>query len=194
MDYGDVNEFSFCFLSASHWSKSLTSSKQHLWLCIYLPHILFCVQRRNNVFGAIKEVSAWQKGKDEDTWRHCEYNSIKRIGWEKRQGCGVHLLAEMKVFVFFIYKMTLLVRTVGGSKLAPYDSNCSKSLCVCVSVRVHAHVRGVQWCLRERTSDRATRPTAVNRGEVEELRIAEGRCQRGDITLHVTPTQQLTTG
>lgn len=44
--------------------------------------------------------------------------------------------AEMEVFVFFIYKMTLLVRIVGGSKLTPYDSNCSNSVCVCVFVRV----------------------------------------------------------
>ena len=32
------------------------------------------------------------------------------------------------------------------------------------------------------------RPTARNSGEVDRLRIAEGRCQRGDITLHITPT------
>lgn len=45
-------------------------------------------------------------------------------------------LAEMEVFVFFISKMTLLVRIVGGSKLTPYDSNCSESVCVCVFVLV----------------------------------------------------------
>lgn len=63
------------------------------------------------------------------------------------------------------------------------------AMCVRAGASVHAHVFGVQWCLRERTSDRATGPTARNRGEVDKLRIAEGRCQRGDITLHNTPTQ-----
>lgn len=53
-------------------------------------------------------------------------------------------LAEMEVFVFFIYKMTLLVRIVGGSKLSPYDSNWSKSLCVWVFV--HDRVCGLQRC------------------------------------------------
>ncbi|KAG7505689.1 hypothetical protein JOB18_037914 [Solea senegalensis] len=50
-------------------------------------------------------------------------------------------------------------------------------------VRVHAGV----FCrvLRERTSDGAARPYSNNRSEVEKLRIADARCQRGDITLHI---------
>lgn len=99
-------------------------------------------------------------------------------------------LAEMEVFVFFICKMTLLVRTVGGSKLAPYDSNCSKSVCVCVCVPacvlVCAECSGV--CVSGK-SDGATGPTAGSCGEVDEVRFAEGKCQRGDITVHITPTQ-----
>ena len=102
----------------------------------------------------------------------------------------------MKVSVVFIYKMTLLVRIVGGGKLTPYDSNCVEAMCacalrVCVCARpgVHAGVLGVQRCLRERTSDRATGPTARSRGKVDKLRIAEGRCQRGNITLRITPTR-----
>lgn len=91
----------------------------------------------------------------------------------------------MEVFVFFIYKMTLSGSIVGGSKLTPYDSNCSECVCACMD----AYVRGAQSCLRERTSDGATGPTAGNRGEVDKLRIAQGICQRGDITPHITPTQ-----
>lgn len=56
-------------------------------------------------------------------------------------------------------------------------------------MRVCACEDSVIGGLRERTSDGATGPTAESCGEVDELRIAEGRCQRGDITLHITPTQ-----
>lgn len=68
--------------------------------------------------------------------------------------------------------MTLLGSIVGGSKLTPYDSNCCDSLSVCVCPCMYACAHGVQSCLRERTSDGATEPTAGNRGEVDKLRIA----------------------
>lgn len=97
----------------------------------------------------------------------------------------------MEVFVFFIYKMTLLGRIVGGSKLTPYDSNCSESVCVHVYVCSSGGfcVHGERLCLRKRTSDRATGPSAGNRCENDEHRIAEGMCQKADITLHTTPTR-----
>lgn len=89
---------------------------------------------------------------------------------------------NLQKFVFFIYKMTLLVRIVGGSKLTPYDSNCSESVSVCVSVC--AEQSGV--CV----SGHQTELQGLRHcGEVDKVRIAEGRCQRGDITLHITPTQ-----
>lgn len=122
-------------------------------------------------------------GKDEDT----EY-SIKQIKctvWFKEK-TGLWSAFEMfnlqkcKYLFFFIYKMTLLVRIVGGSKLTPYDSNCSESVCV----RVCAESSGV--CV----SGHQTELQGLRHcGEVDKVRIAEGRCQRGDITLHITPTQ-----
>lgn len=122
-------------------------------------------------------------GRDEDT----EYNCIKQIRFTVRfkentglQSTSENLqLAEMEIFVFFIYQMTLLVRIVGGSKLTPYDSNCSKSVCVCVfALACIVRVCRVQWCLRERTSDGATGPTAGNCGEVDKVKIAWGQMSK----------------
>lgn len=49
--------------------------------------------------------------------------------------------------------------------------------------------RCVFVCLCAPTSYRATGPAAGNRGEVDEVRIAEGKSQRGVITLYITPTR-----
>lgn len=65
-----------------------------------------------------------QNGLDQLLEKKGDYRAAKQI--QNRH------LAVLDVFVCFIYKMTLLGKIVGGSKLTPYDSNCSKSLCVCV--------------------------------------------------------------
>lgn len=95
----------------------------------------------------------------------------------------------MEVFVFFIYQMTLLVRIVGGSKLAPYDSNCSISVYVCVlvlaCVLVCAARSGV--CV----SGHQTALQGLRRGTAARWirsKLHEGKCQRGDIIVYITPT------
>lgn len=100
----------------------------------------------------------------EKRWGYCEYHTANQIQFtvwfKEKTGLESTLeywqLAEMEVFVSFIYKMTLLVRIVGGSKLTPYDSNCSESECVCARVCARVHARWALWCLRERTSDGAS--------------------------------------
>lgn len=151
--------------------------KQHLWLFIHLLQILLLIPIGNK---DSEETTALQKERDEDA----EYSlkHFKFTVWfkEKTGLPSTFETGNFAKFVFFIYKMTLLVRIVGGSKLTPYDSNCSESLCVlvcaeCSGVCVSVHqteLQGLRHC-----------------GEVDEVRIAEGRCQRGDITLHITPTQ-----
>lgn len=130
--------------------------------------------------------------RDEDT----EYNRIEQIlmfGLRKNTGLqstseNLHL-AEMEVFVFFIYQMTLLVRIVGGSKLTPYDSNCSKSVCVCVFVLVCMFV--CAECSGVCVSGHQTELQGLQQGTAARWissEFHEGKCQRGDIIVHITPT------
>lgn len=78
--------------------------------------------------------------------------------------------------------MTLLVRAVGGGKLTPYESNCWKSLRVCVCVRACLGARSrppsAARLLRERTSDGAAGPMAANRSELDEVKTARGQVSK----------------
>lgn len=74
--------------------------------------------------------------------------------------------------------MTLLVRTVGGTELTPYESNCCKSCksFICVLRLCVVCVCCVQQCLRERTSDPA--PAVGNCVEVNKVGIAGGQMSK----------------
>lgn len=96
-------------------------------------------------------------------------------------------LAEMEVFVFFICKMTLLVRIVGGSKLTPYDSNCSKSVCVCVFVR--ARVLVCVECSGVCVSGHQTELQGLQRGTAG--RWMRSELQRANVKEEILPSALL---
>lgn len=99
-------------------------------------------------------------------------------------------LVVMKVCVFFIYKMTLLGKSwevVSSQHITLIEANVCVFLCLCG----HVCVQEEQLCLRERTSDKATGPLAGNSRAKHRHKTAEGKSQKGDIALPVTPTQTL---
>lgn len=83
--------------------------------------------------------------------------------------------------------MTLLVRIVGGSKLTPYDSNCSESVCVCVLVRVCVLV--CVECTSVCVSGHQTELQGLRQGTV--ARWISSELQRADVKEEILPSTLL---
>lgn len=108
----------FFACSVQRYSHTWHRIKQHPFIC-FISKLLYNWDKRGGFGRNSDRADGRRRGPPETPAR-----------------CGAHLknrqLAEMEVFVFFIQQMTLLVRAVGGGKLTPYESNCWKSLRVCV--------------------------------------------------------------
>lgn len=83
--------------------------------------------------------------------------------------------------------MTLLVRIVGGSKLTPYDSNCSESVCVCVFVQVCVLV--CLECSGVCVSGHQTELQGLRQGTA--ARWISSELQRADVKEEILPSMLL---